>query len=84
MDIKYVISRKHCNDRNTYDFISSLAHEFEDEKDVIGYLDLNNALHYDTEENATKILISQPEWVRNNHEVIAFEKSVMGCYLIRQ
>lgn len=80
-DFKYAIARKYYGSKSSYDFISSLAHEFAGKKEVIGYLDLSNALYYDTQEQAENILKSQPEWVRNSHIVIPFEKLPWGCFL---
>lgn len=81
-NLKYVIARKGTCNRNDCDFISTLAHEFAGEEEVVGYLDLENALHYESEKEALEILNNQPEWVKNNHIAKPFEKFVFGSYLL--
>ncbi len=51
-------------------FISTLAHEFKGEKEVLGYTDLDNALKWDTREQAKKILSKLPDWAKGRHEVV--------------
>lgn len=80
---KYVIVRKLGGfDKTKYDFVSQLAHEFKGKKEVVGYLDLANALHYDSAEEALAVLRTQPEWVRNDHEVMPFEYTTYDCFVI--
>ena len=81
-NVKYVITRKGTCNRNDCDFISTLAHEFAGEKEVVGYLDLENAIQYETEKEAVDILNKQPEWVKDKHVVKPFKKYVFGSYLI--
>ena len=50
---KYVIVRMSGGFNKTKcDFVSQLAHEFKGKTEVVGYLDLKNALHFDTAEEA--------------------------------
>ena len=80
---KYVIVRMSGGFNKTkYDFVSQLAHEFKGKTEVVGYLDLKNALHFDTAEEALEVLRSQPEWVRNNHEVMPFWYTTYDCNII--
>ena len=78
-NIKYVIVRKFCGHHaESYDFVSTLAHEFAGCKEVVGYLPLRNAIHYDSEEEAAQALAFQPEWVQRDHQVRPFTK--IGTY----
>jgi hypothetical protein len=81
-NVKYVIARKGTCNSNDCDFIRTLAHEFAGEKEVVGYLDLKNALHFESEKGALDILNKQPEWVKGKHVVKPFEEFAFGPYLI--
>lgn len=83
-DVKYVIVTKCAgSDKRKYEFVSELAHEFKGMKQVIGYADLERALHFDTLEDAKRTLASQPEWVKGFHDIIPFERRSWGeCYTI--
>ena len=81
-NIKYVIVRKFCGYNPTsYEYVSQLAHEFKGAKEVVGYLPLANAIHYDSEEEAAAVLSSQPEWVQRDHKVLPFIKIGSYCTL---
>jgi hypothetical protein len=71
MNNKYVICRKHCNNRNLSDFISTLSHEYFGIKEIINCSDLDNALYFQTFEEAVQTLNSQPKWVQNKFKVIS-------------
>ena len=83
VNIRYAIVKNFCGyDKMKYDFISTLSHEFAGAKEVIGYTDLKNALHFTSAEEATSVLESQPKWVREGHKVIPFELFCGECYII--
>ena len=77
--IKYVLVMKYCGYHScNYEFISQLAHEFAGKKEAIGYSTLEHAIHFDSEEEAAKVLATQPEWVQKGHEIRPFTK--IGTY----
>jgi len=82
-NIKYVIARKYHSDKNSYDFIATLSHHFAGEDEVIGYLPLNNCLHFETKEEAEKTFLTQPKWVKEKHIVIPFNNYYGDAFLIR-
>ena len=79
---KYVIVQKFRGfSEEKYEFVSQLAHEFKGMKEVVAYTNLENALHYDSEEAAAEALANQPEWVREGHKIKAFSKFGTYCSL---
>ena len=79
-NIKYVIVRKFCGyHAESYDFVAQLAHEFAGCKEAVGYLPLRHAIHFDTKEEAARVLATQPEWVKNDHTIRAFTKIDTYC-----
>lgn len=81
--VKYAIAKKYHGCASNYSYISTLAHEYADEKDVIGYLDLQNALHFDSKEEAEQVLETQPEWVKNKHKIISAIRGIWGYYIVQ-
>lgn len=81
-DIKYAIAKNYVRSVIDPDFISTLAHEFAGESNVIGYLDLNNALHFKSKKEAQEILNTQPQWVKNKHKIVAFYNWGISCSLL--
>lgn len=82
-NIKFVIATKGVFDKNKYDFVSRLQHEWAGENDVLSFIDLKNALHFDTYKEAVKTYMEQPSWVHKRCVVIPFEKTSYGeCYLV--
>lgn len=68
-DVKYVIVRNHsCN----Y-IVSQLAHDFKGSKEVVAYVPEEHlsecSLIFDSEEQASNTLNSQPKWVKEQHKV---------------
>ena len=77
--IKYVLVMKHCGyHAHNYEFVSELAHEFAGKTEVISYSPLEHAIHFDSEEKAAATLATQPDWVREKHEIRPFTK--IGTY----
>lgn len=66
-NIKYVIAQKYYRHKEDYCFVRTLAHEFEGENEVIGYLPLKDELHFNTKKEAEDALKTQPKWVREKH-----------------
>lgn len=81
-NIKYVIAQKYYRHKEDYCFVKTLAHEFEGENEVIGYLPLKDALHFNTKKEAEDALKTQPKWVREKHIAIPFEKSKFNNYYL--
>lgn len=81
--IRYAIANKWSYDPHKYDFVSTLAHEFKGENEVLGFSALKDAIHFDDKETALEVFANQPAWVHEKCEVIAFEKRYGNCYLIR-
>lgn len=81
--IKFVIANRRIFDKTKYDFVSQLQHEFAGEKEVLSFVNLNNALHFDSMEKAVKTYMEQPLWVRERCTVIPFDKTEYGeCYML--
>ena len=73
-DIKYVIVSNCAHPL----IIAQLAHEFKGYYEVVSYLPnqkiTENALIYDSEEQANEALNNQPKWVKEHHKV----KQIIG------
>lgn len=77
-ETKFAIAQSGHPNPATYSFISTLTHEFKGEKEVLGYSNLDQALKWDTQEQAEKILSELPDWAKGKHEVIEIEPTSFG------
>jgi len=73
----YAVAIKNHGNVDDYDFISTLAHEFEGKDEVVGYDSLEHALHFGSEEDAENVLSEQPEWVRKEHIIVEFSHNTL-------
>ena len=80
LNTKYAIAKKHFKSAYDSDFISTLAHEFAGEKEVLGYMQLKDAIHFDTVEEAKSTLSNLPSWALDSHGVVEFRN--FGIYYI--
>lgn len=80
--IKYVIAEIYGGySEAKYEFVAQLAHEFKGMKEVVGYLPLEHAIHFNSEAEAKAALETQPSWVKERHKVVAFMKYGHICSL---
>ena len=78
VDTKFSIAQSGRPNPENYSFISTLTHEFKGQKEVLGYSNLDQALKWDTQEQAEKVLSELPDWAKGKHEVIEVEPTVFG------
>ena len=81
--IKYAVARKHYENEYSYDYVSQFAHYFAGEDDVVSYIDLKNAVHFDTENQAKDVLANEPEWVQKHHVIVPFLDRSYCCILVK-